>query len=99
MAQNAAARPSLGIALVGAMAKVNESRPLGWKRLFVFAGPEREEREREGGRGRERAKDKPWWPLAAPAHQEGWMATHGQAKSESGQVSNFTSGDSAAGSA
>ena len=66
------ASPSLGIALLGAMAKVNESRPLGWKRLSVFAGPERgqreeRERERERERGRDRAKDKPWWPLAAPA--------------------------------
>ena len=35
----------------------------------------------------------------APAKQAGLTATHGQAKSESGQVSNITSGDSAAGSA
>ena len=56
--QGRMASPSLGIALLGAMAKVNESRPLGWKRLSVFAGPERgqreereREREREGGTG------------------------------------------------
>ena len=98
--QDRVASPSLGIALVGAMAKANESKPLHWERLSVFLGQRRERRERRE-RERERAKERvpSGFIAAAPAKQEALTATHGRAKYESGQVSNIRSGDSAAGSA